>query len=315
MRIRASKTSRILPFSRCVAFAVALCAASCAKARAPRPHSPVPAVLVVADQHIALRQNEFVELHASLATAARGEHEEGASQTAYERVLERDEDDALLGATSRALAECIDLRCALEALDKHGLAAEFARALPTFTTNEWDDRAAIGWRAVERAHAAFGTRSEGVLLTLAKDLAITWARLPPPVDVVSVAPPVGRTALVAPLLGARGPCFSRRSGESDDVQNARVVDCVVLRALLAGDSPHRASLGERFWTVLVVHAVAATVTALEPRHISVDRRAVGITEPAMLEVITRSWHGGPLSDLPAWKERARTSALPDNASR
>ncbi|MBX3228551.1 MAG: hypothetical protein KIT84_07855 [Labilithrix sp.] len=413
--VTASKTRHLLA---CV---VLFCTASCAaprKAPVQRPHVPVAPLLVVRDEHLTLRENAILELHAYLAAAARGDADGEAevapelatARAAYARAFAGDEDDARLDAATRALAACTTAECAKAALDRvattpsdarnwenaggtseagaargdaPSLGAAFASAVPAFVARLWDERAAIAWTALERTHAAFDPRAAGTLLMLARDLAVTWpaasesattglvaaaptnARSEAPttnlaaaatvangsatpstnlaaaaagangsgtatVDLVAASPAAGRRGLLTPLLAARGACFAERRGESESVRNTRIVDCVLVRALLAGESSHRAALGARLWTLLVVHAVAATMSAFEPRHRSVDRRAVTAVEPALLEVVTRAWRPGPLSAEVVARLReqaaaprpegaatspARTTAPPDNASR
>jgi hypothetical protein len=123
-------------------------------------------------------------------------------------------------------------------------------------------------------------QADGVLVSVAKDLGITW-RDTANVDFVAESPPAGRKALLTPFLAARGPCF---------VNNTRIVDCVVVRALLSGERPP--GFSERFFTILVVHAVAAVMTGIDPKHESVDRRAIAAVEPEVLAFVTAEWRPG-----------------------
>jgi hypothetical protein len=175
--------------------------------------------------------------------------------------------------------------------DPSALANVLHRAEPHFT-REWERRSRITWAAIERASSVTDDQAEGVLVSLAKDLGITW-RETPIVDFVAESPPAGRRALLTPFLAARGPCF---------VNPTRIVDCVAVRALLSGERP--SGFSERFFTILVVHAVAAVMTAIDPTHESVDRRAIAAVEPEVLAFVTREW---PTPVTPELERRAPAS--------
>src|SRR5262249_42030643 len=135
--------------------------------------------------------------------------------------------------------------------------------------------------------------------------------------------PVGRTALIPFVLGARGTCFLRDSKASHRVHYARIFDCILARALLSVRSGelHDALaaelgpvLGERAWSLLVMHAAAVVMTAWEPQHRSALRRSAEAVESAMLEWLTREWRSGnvePASSFAAryaraWRENHRS---------
>ena len=212
------------------------------------------------------------------------------ARAVYARVLANDEDDAALAS-------------------KDGLEGALRRALPLFGP-EWERRSETTWAAIERAHAAIDDQAEGVLVALAKSLGVTWPDIAS-VDFVTESPPAGRKALLTPFLAARGPCFAGAANTS--VNNARIIDCVVVRALLSGERP--AGFSPRFFTVLVVHAVAAVMTRVEPKHQSVDRRAVAAVEPELLAFVTAEWHGGEVTPDLEQRYRARASAPAEPASR
>ncbi len=128
--------------------------------------------------------------------------------------------------------------------------------------------------------------------------------------------PVGRHALVPVALAARGRCFTRpRAADelpAERVGRARILDCILIHALLAIRAPeltgaiHRGLVvalgpddGERAWSLLVIHAAAAVVTGWEPRHRSVYRRSAEAVEAPMLEWLAREWRGGSGAEAPA----------------
>lgn len=280
MRIYASKTGWI------AGTAVAFCAASCGvPPKTPPPHGAPPAVVVIRGEHVTLRTNLWLELHASLAAAGD-----------YAKVVTDDPEDHLFRSTAAAVANCESAPCASESLGRYR--ETFEHALPTFA---WKEGA---WRALAAAHAAFDERADGVLVTVSKDLGIE----PGPVDIVEESPPPGEKALLPPLLDARSRCF---------VDNTRIVDCVIVRALLngkrrEGDAP----VSERFFTVVVVHAVALAMSVLDPKHVSVDRRAVAIADPDLLAFVTREWRRGTaIADLERRLATDRASAPDAPASR
>lgn len=273
MRIYASKTALG------VTLGVAFCAASCAAPRkATPPHGAPPASVAIRGEHVTLRTNLWLELHAALA--AHGD---------YASVVTDDPEDHLFRTTAAAVANCESATCATESLGRYR--ETFERALPTF---EWKEGA---WRALAAAHAAFDERADGVLVTVSKDLGIE----PGPVDVVEESPPPGAKALLTPLLDSRSRCF---------VDNTRIIDCVIVRALLAGKRRETdVPVSERFFTVVVVHAVALAMSALDAKHVSVDRRSVAIADPDTLAFVTREWRSGAsIPDLERRLARDRASA-------
>ncbi len=285
----------------------AWCAASCGRKPAPvalDPREPPARVLIVTDDRVSLRAVAWVELHAWLAAAARSDEELPEelrpARAAYARSLKDDADDTILEAATRALAACENARCAAAAVEPFGFGAAYALALPGFIERHWSERALLVWSAIEIAHSALGPRADALLLRVASDLAITWRDRSVVVDLVSESPPPGRRSLLPVLLGARSGCFIHARGESDDLQNARIVDCIGSRALLGGaiTSPIHTELlerlgaeGERAWSVLVLHAVARAVTSVEPKLASVPRRSALAVEGAILDWLAREWGG------------------------
>src|SRR5215208_4514087 len=88
----------------------------------PPPREPPARVLSVALDHISLRANAYVELHAWLAAAARDAVPPppglDAAVDVYRGALTKDDDDAMLGRTTAALSACSDDRCARAALER-----------------------------------------------------------------------------------------------------------------------------------------------------------------------------------------------------
>lgn len=295
-----------------------------AKTRPAQPRPAPPRVLVVGLEQVELRTTAWVELHAWLASAARAHAETGdpeidAAAREYASALADDERDDLLGLTTHALEACDDERCARAAVVGTSLAAPYLAALPGFLERHWADRAIAARGAIETARAAIPPEVEALVTALARDLAIDWPLSPPPrVDVVAAAPEPGREAPIRVLLGARGSCFVRERSESDRVHDARIMDCVLGYATLRLDGRSTlamavdrelAARGQtsergRAWTALVVHAVATTVGAWEPRHVSALRRSTAAVMPAAMEWLAREW--------PA---RLRGEAVPSFAKR
>lgn len=266
-----------------------------------------------------------------LATAAReglSDDEElrpelRAAVNAYKRSLKDDDNDEILQRSTRALSACTDDRCAGGALDLEGFGRGFVRALPVFLETHWLARAKTAWVGVEAAHAAMAERGDTLTALHTRVAGDLGVRLPADtdrsirIDVVSETPPVGREAFLPIALATRGRCFTSEqeqlrqghpapSEQREHVHHARILDCVLVHALLNADAvtPIRVALvqllgnkqGERAWTLLVIHAVAATVTGWEPRHLSVYRRSATAVEPQMLEWLVQQWHGRPSGD-------------------
>ena len=314
--IRASTTDYI-------ALAIAaFCIASCTKHVPPPPPSQPPArAVVVTDGRVAFRTSAYLELHLWLAAAARMSEEVPVeldpARRAYARSLQDDDEDLLLERTTRALSACSDDRCASTAVSPEGFGRAFDRVLPVFVERAWMARASTAWKAVEAAYAvlgATGAGAEALFARAATDLGLTWPDEAVPVDVVSETPPVGRRALFPIALGARGSCFTRPRAPdelpAERVGRARILDCVLVHALLGVRDPEHAGVlrrdlssalgphaGERAWALLVVHAASAVVTGWEPRHRSAYRRSAEAVEAQMLDWLAKEWRTGP--DAPA----------------
>ena len=260
-------------------------------------------------EQVALRATAWVELHAWLASAARARAETGdpeidAAARAYASVLADDGRDELLGRTTHALEACEDERCARAAVTGTSFAAPYLAALPGFLERHWTERATTAREAIEKARAAIPPEVEALVTALARDLAIDWPLGPPPaVDVVAAAPEPGPDAPLRVLLGARGSCFLREGKESDHVHDARIMDCVLGYAALRLDTKSALAVAidhelvargrggerERAWTAVVVHAVAATVSAWEPRHASALRHSASAVMPDVMEWLAHEW--------------------------
>lgn len=320
--IRASATDL---FS--VAIAV-FCIASCAgHAPTPPPSSPPARAIIATEGRVSLRTSAYVELHSWLAGAARlGEDilpELEPARRGYARSLREDDEDLLLERTTRALSACTDDRCSSTAVAAEGFGHSFERALPAFLDGPWLRRASVAWTAIESAHAALGATgaaAEALFARAASDVGVTWPDHAVPIDVVSNAPPLGRYALIPVALAGRGWCFARArtpgGQEPERIRRARILDCVLVHALLAIRSPEltgalRRTLvhalgahdGERAWSLLVLHAVAAVVTGWEPRHRSVYRRSAEAADKRMLDWLTSEWRGGRSEGLEAFAVR------------
>jgi len=315
--IRAS-TTRLLPL-----VIAAFCVASCARhVPRPPPTQPPARALVVTEGRVALKASAYVELHLWLAAAARTGAELPAelepARRAYVRSLEDDDEDLLLARTTRALSECSDDRCSSTAVAPEGFGSSFDRALPSFVERAWLTRATTAWTALEAAHAvlgATGPAAEALFTRVAGDLGISWPDRAVPIDVVSEPPPLGRDALVPVALAARGRCFVRERRPDDlpaeRVGRARILDCILVHALLAMRGPeltgtlHRTLVdalgphdGERAWSLLAIHTTAAVVSGWEPRHRSVYRRSAAAVEGPMLEWLAKEWRGATGGEAP-----------------
>jgi len=256
-------------------------------------------------EHLALRTAAWSELHAWLAAAARTgaalePAELDAAARAYAVALERDEADELLGRTTRTLAACTDEACARRAVAGAPFESPFAAALPVFLGQPWAERAALARSGVEAARVTLGAVEGEVLLRRVRtDLAFADEEETLVVDVVADAPPAGREAPIRASLAARGSCFVREKNESARIEDARIVDCVLAYALLAASRRSElhdalvaelgAREGETAWSLVVVHAVAAVVTAWEARHVSVLRRSALAVRREDMEWLAREW--------------------------
>ncbi len=303
-------------------------ALSCSSTAPLRHREDPPArQILVTEGHVSLRTSAYVELHTFLAAAARRNVELESplepARRAYKRSLEGDDDDALLARTAQALSSCSDDRCAREAVASTGFGYAYERALPFFMARHWLERASAAWVGVEASQAALtgangwdgwnGSPGEALLTRAGSELGVVWPDRPIAVDVVSESPPPGRAALISVALAARGSCFVRpRSAgrrvagfdtneETGNVQFARILDCIIVRALVEPSvrSPLRSLLvrelgrtdGERAYALVVVQTVAAVVTGWESRHVSVDRRSSAVAETHIAEWLLREWRG------------------------
>lgn len=301
---------------------------ACAPSRLPPPPREPPArVLAVGLDWISLRANAYVELHASLAAAARGASLPPAgldtAVTVYRRALADDDADELLARSTRALSTCTDDRCAEAALAPTPFAGAFARSLGPFAA-AWTERATTTRSAIEVVRGVLSAETDGLFRRLEEDLAVATPHDPALVDVVAEAPPAGREAIFPVVLGARSGCFRKVPG-ARRVQDTHVIDCVFAHALRAvrRDSAIAAVLdrelgpieGARAWDVLVCHAVATTLAAWERAHVSPMRRSAAAIEPRVLEWLAERWAGRASGETPApsfgaayaeaWRARAR----------
>lgn len=291
-----------------MAAAVGLGACSYAPPRQMPERRPPPRVITLGLEQVALRTSAWVELHAWLAAVARasqdtGDPEMDAAAAGYRTALADDDRDELLGRTTLALERCEDERCARAAVTGTRFATPYLAALPGFLARHWMDRAAAARAGIEIARASIGEEVEPLAAKLATDLAVEWPLSPPVVDVVADAPVAGREAPIRVLLGARGSCFAKGKDESERMHDARVVDCVLAYAALHLEGRSalalalsrelsargRSSEMQRAWTALVVHAVATTLTAWEPKHASVLRRSVSAVMPEVMDWLTPEW--------------------------
>jgi hypothetical protein len=303
---------RSLLRARDTAIVVAMACFACTTPKPPRAAptpKPPPHVVVVGLEQVALRTTAWVELHAWLAAAARSSAElpdpalDGAAR-AYREVLLDDVRDELVTRTARVLEACEDARCAETAVTGTRFAKPYLDALPGFLLRHWMGRATLARTAVEGALGALGPEEvQPLVRRLAQDLAIDWPREPVIVDVVGDAPAAGREAPIRMLLATHGSCFAGAGDETKSVHDARIIDCVLAYAALRLDS--RSTLATalaaelralrrpddfgRAWTALVVHAVAVTVSALEPKHTSPLRRSAAATMPEAMEWLAHEW--------------------------
>jgi hypothetical protein len=263
--------------------------AACATPRRPVPPArEAPArVMVMNLEKIALRTSAYVELHAMLA-----------SEGSYGELDRHGGDDAF-ASTAIALGRCEIDRCALETVGGTRLEHPFAAALPPFVASSWQRRALAARAAADRVRAAMGAETEPIVARIASDLGVTWPDSPVVVDLVTQAPSPRGDTLVAPLLRAESSCFAVRRGESERVRDARVLDCVLSYAVisLADRSLLWTAIAERTarararraWILVAIHAVAATLTAWEPRHASFMRQSASAVEPRVLSWLAGNW--------------------------
>jgi len=277
--------------------------ACCASRRPsePPPREPPPRVLAVGLDTVSLRANAYVDLHAWLATTP-GPQGLDAAAEAYRNALAEDDRDELFARTLSSLSACATDRCAKTALASTAFSKPFGDTLATYVARDWTDRAATARAAIEIARAALGPESDALLHRAARDLAIDLPAEPIAVDVVVDAPSPKRDALVPVALAVHGACFAKSDGV-ERVQDARIIDCVLYRALRAQRTRSRLGIalerelglekGARAWDVVVIHAVAAIVTSWEPKHQSPLRRSANAVEPKLLAWLAEHWPEEP----------------------
>ncbi|AKU95840.1 hypothetical protein AKJ09_02504 [Labilithrix luteola] len=287
-----------------LAFAGAIVGCGSAPPPPPRPREPPPRTMVVNLPRITLRATSYAELHAWLAAAARSSEplpdaDLEASRKPYARALRDDVRDDLLATSLRAIADCDTDRCAHDALGQTPFGPSFDAALPMFVAREWTTRADVAQAGIDASRAAMGVELEPLVMRLSKDLGIAWPESGATVPVVSQTPDVGREALVPVALSARGSCFVGTRGEEPKLRDARVIDCVLTLATLSlrSKSAFATALAselspreaDRAWQLTAIHAVAATVTAWAPKHVSAMRKsALAVEEPA-LNWLAENW--------------------------
>jgi hypothetical protein len=279
----------------------------CAKPKLPPPpREPPPRVLAVALDRIALRTNAYVELHAWLAAAGRSSVAPppglDAAVDVYRQALAKDDGDVLLASTTAALGACSDDRCALAALERTPYRRAWSGSFDTFVARWWTERANLARTGVEIAREAFSVESEGLLGSVARDVGVEWPERPVAVDIVVESPPAGHDALVTAVLPVHGPCFVRDDGEQ--LRHARMLDCVLVRALfpLRESSKRGAMLDERAWQLLVIHAVAATISSWEAKHVSPSWRSAYAVEPQALDWLKKNYAPSDEAFVTRWKE-------------
>ncbi len=308
----------------------AFCSASCA-APPPRPPPTEPPArsISVTDGRVSLRATAYVELHTWLAAAARADEDVGPTlepaRRAYARALLDDDDDSILQQSTRALSVCSDDRCASAAVAPEGFGAAYQRALPAFVARAWLERATAAWVGLEATRAVLGELgpvAEAIFLRAASDLGAAWPERPITIAVVSETPSLGMIALAPVALATRGRCFARPPPAArrpyERVDHARVLDCLLVHALFAlrGEEAGHAGplfealthelgarVGERAWSLAVIHAVAAVVTGWEPAHRSVYRSSAEAVERRMLEWLAKEWRGDSAEPLFAFASR------------
>jgi hypothetical protein len=254
-------------------------------------------------ERIALRTNAWIELHTWLATLAR----DGAADRvpdftpavhAYEDALAKDEEGKELDRATDELLACGDDACARRAVAPTSYAPGFDAALAPFVMQRWGDLEASSSHAIDEVRAAYGPEADALGERVVRELDATWPNEPVAIAVVSESPSPSR-ALITTALAANGRCFRRERGERQRLHDARIIDCVLVRAALPLRTRSRlyAALAhqmpttslDRAWTTIVVHVVASVVTGWEPKHASVYRRSAAAAEPRALAWLVEHW--------------------------
>lgn len=263
------------------------------------PPRQAPArVITVTDGRLSLVASAYLELHGALAAAAR---EGGGSlpepaRAAYARVLRDDDEETVLGRTTRALLRCESDACARAAVEPEGFGGAYARDLPRFAETEWPERSRVAWSGIEASAAALGPAGEALTDRAASQLGLRWPDRPVRVAIVGTAPSPARGALVPSMLEAGGSCFVRVS-KSDGDRRARLLDCILVQVLVAVPSEARDRLerqlgardGWRAYQILAAHVSALVVTAWHPSHTSVVRRSLAAVEARTVEWLAKEW--------------------------
>lgn len=238
----------------------------------------------------------WVELHAALA-----------AENAYDV---QDEDGRALDRTTNDLLACEDETCARRAVSATPFARTYEPAIAPFLEHRWPDLTTSTSRAIDAVRAAWVPEADGAADVLARELDATWPSEPVPVAVVTLAPSPAPRALVSTALAGRSRCFEREKDDTDRLYHARIVDCVLVRAALPlrSRSALFSALGDREWTMIVVHAAALAVTGFEPKHGSVYRRSAAAVEPRAMAWLAEHWREH--RDGKAFVERFRAALEP-----
>lgn len=283
-----------------VSSACTLLMLSCARGAQPTtPEKSLPRILLVETPHVSLRTSAWVELHTWIAAVARSPREEedpeiDEAAKGYVAALASDAPDELLGRTTSALAACTDDDCARAALAGTPFAEAYAGTLPGFLAKQWAEHATQARSGLEVARAAMSAEVGPLVKQIARDLAIDWPAAPPVVDLVTEAPLPGAEAPVGVVLATRGGgCLSKHRDEAQRVRDARIVDCVLVRAVIGlrerSEIGRETSIDRGKWAALVVHAVATATTAWEPAHESVLRGSAEKNMPEAMAWLAREW--------------------------
>ena len=273
---------------------------SCVQGAQPTtPKQPPPRIIQVETPYVFLRASAWVELHAWIAAVARSPREEedpeiDEAAKGYVTALASDTHDEVLGRTTSAIAACNDDDCARAALAGTPFAEAFAATLPGFLAKQWAEHAAQARSGMEIARAAMGADVGPLVQRISHDLAIAWPSTPPVVNLVTEAPLPGKEAPVRVVLAARGGgCLSKHRGEPQRVHDARIMDCLLVRAVLGlrerSEIAQDTSIDRGKRAALVVHAVATAVTAWEPAHESVLRGSAEEAMPEVMAWLAREW--------------------------